>query len=603
MQHATTLHGVPFAKNPRIGQATVFKKIAEEDPKKLNVKLPTGYGKTITALGSYAILRQKGIVNRLLFIVPTNAQRNQLVNDGPADLISVGISEQVQFINLAFFRSDIVLKKSINNEAHVFVTSIQSIASSPDTKLLVDALMEKGRWFVVVDEYHHYGIDASWGKSVVSMQYERLLAMSATPYRKDEDSAFGPPDITITYRDAVKEKAVKPLVAHSYNYRVDAVLENGEVTTFTTDELAEAAGGDSPEKIEKFRASRKMRWSPKYVSPLVSVPLERMISERVSSGFRLQAIVGAMCVSHAKMVAKQIADMFPELSIDWVGTGEDGRSEAENSDVISRFCPQKDHNGNRTPSLDVLVHVGMAGEGLDSVLVSEVVHLNRASWNNSNDQENGRAARYLAGVTGNINFDSSSEYATKGYVGSAIMDAFEAMPPKPKTNDEPPTNGDVPPLPEEPAIQIWDVSLESINSGDLKKMAPALQEIGVTGIDYSLLSEDMSNPEWKKIEAMYRTMRHIEAARHNEESTIRQWRDAVKGALSAATSRALGKMYSSESRREKSSAGDVKHRINRMKKIIHGEITEDVEVCKRHYRWLQQLEREIIENGVPSWLQ
>jgi len=170
---------------------------------------------------------------------------------------------------------------------------------------------------------------------------------------------------------------------------------------------------------------RKMRWSPKYVSPLVSIPIERMLRDRIATGYKLQAIIGAMCVSHARLVCEQVKAIFPELSIDWVGTGDNGRSDEENKKVLEIFCPKKDEEGRRRPGLDILVHVGMAGEGLDSIYVSEVVHLNRASINNSNNQENSRAARYLDGVMGNINFDSCSEYAVKEYVGDAIMDALQ----------------------------------------------------------------------------------------------------------------------------------------------------------------------------------
>jgi len=166
-----------------------------------------------------------------------------------------------------------------------------------------------------------------------------------------------------------------------------------------------------------------------------------------------------------------------------------------------------------------------------------------------------------------------------------------------------PLDPEDPELPDEPKIQIWDISLESINSGELKKMAPVLQQAGVTGIDYSQLRDDMESPEWKKIEDLYRGMRHLEAARHNEEATIRQWRESVTAALGVVTSRTIRNLSVSGMRTEKSFAGDVKKRINRMKKIRCGEITEDIEVCKRHYAWLKALEREIIENGVPSWLQ
>ena len=79
----------------------------------------------------------------------------------------------------------------------------------------------------------------------------------------------------------------------------------------------------------------------------------------------------------------------------------------------------------------------MAGEGLDTCNVSEIVHLNSAGINNSNNQENGRAARFLEDVTGHINFDSSSEYAGKGYLGEKIMDAMSFQMPKPSDDGDP----------------------------------------------------------------------------------------------------------------------------------------------------------------------
>ena len=116
-------------------------------------------------------------------------------------------------------------------------------------------------------------------------------------------------------------------------------------------------------------------------SALVDTPITRMLRERLATGHRLQALIGAFCCSHAQLVCEQVQAMFPELKVDWVGTGSNGRSDGENRAVLNKFCPPK-KDGKRDPQdikLDVLVHVGMAGEGLDTVYVSEVIHLNPAN--------------------------------------------------------------------------------------------------------------------------------------------------------------------------------------------------------------------------------
>src|SRR4029077_10880055 len=234
-------------------------------------------------------------------------------------------------------------------------------------------LVEQGQWMLCIDEYHHYGIDKAWGQRAKQLPVNFILAMSATPYRPREDSAFGAPDVTVTYRDAVDEGAVKPLRGHAYNYRIDAVLEDGNIKSYTTEELIKEVGGDSPESIERFRVQRKMRWSPKYVSPLTYIPITRMETALRTSGHKLQALVSAMCVSHAELVCSQIRGNFPHLVCDWVGTGQNGRSDGENQKIIERFCPPKPSDPlerRSDPEIDVLVHVGMAGEGLDVTNVS-----------------------------------------------------------------------------------------------------------------------------------------------------------------------------------------------------------------------------------------
>jgi len=595
------MFGVPFKQNPRNGQSKVYKKYFEDAPRNLNIKLPTGYGKTITAVGSYAILKNQGKANRLLFIFPTDAQLIQFEQDGHQDMEAVGITENNAVVDVRFYGIN-ALRKSNRDTHQVFAITVQALSQSTGSSVVRD-LMEKHRWLVVVDEYHHYGVDKTWGKSVTSLPYEHLLAMSATPRRPNEDSAFGTPDIEVHYRDAVGENAVKPLIGHSYNYRIDTVNKEGDVVSFTTSDLIKEAGGSSPAQVDKLLISRKMRWSPKYVSPLVTTPIERMIVQRLYTPYKLQAIVGAMCVSHAELVCSQVKSIFPELSIDWVGTGDNGRSQEENAKILAKFCPKKDGRGNRSPTLDVLVHVGMAGEGLDSIFVSEVIHLNSASINNSNNQENGRASRYLEGVTGNINFDSSSEYATSGYIGEAIMDAIDLNPPSQSPdNNENPEPDEPMPIPDEPMIQIWDISLESINSGDLKKMAEVAKIADVRGIDYASLTDDMTGPEWAKIETIYRGMRTREAEQHNEQATIAQWREAINGATSSLTSQIINLMFTDGVRPERSVAGDVKKRINKKKKGYCGEITNDIDVCKKHYFWLADLQAELTGKRIPSWL-
>jgi hypothetical protein len=438
--------------------------------------------------------------------------------------------------------------------------------------------------------------------------------MSATPYRPDDDSAFGPPDVKVSYQEAVEESSVKPLRLHSYVYRVDLYNpETAQIYTYTTEQLIDEVGSDAPEAIDKFVLDRQMRWSPKYISPLVDIPIARMNRERLRTGYPLQTLVGAMSCSHAELVCKQLRAMFPELRIDWVGTGPQGRNDKDNDSIIRKFCPPK-RKGVRRPQdiqLDVLVHVGMAGEGLDSVYVSEVVHLNRASINNSNHQENGRAARYLPDVTGYINVDSSSPYAP--YIGASVMALMDDPTASPDPDEEDiernkRDDADWMDLPEEPTIRIWDMECIRVDEGEVQRMAVAMGMAAHLSVSEVLaIFNDPSHVDHEKYrnlaEHMYRSMRTEEAESFNLDSQIKQWQEKVREALRHLTGGIIKLMKAADARVEQSFAGDITKRINQQKARELGPIEPDIDQLKRHYHWLRDLQAQIKREGMPIWLQ
>jgi len=584
-----------FRKNPRRGQAEVIHRAIETEGRQLCAKLPTGYGKTYTAACVYSSLQSQGKVSRLLYLVPTVGQLKQFVQDGKGDLEDACVDGPLYVCDIRFSGAAVAIKQHRKGTHQVFAATIQGL-SSRAIGSTVKSLMEQGDWMICVDEYHHYGIEKTWGRAVLDLQAlptcRFLLAMSATPNRPGDDSAFGKPDVFVSYRQAVCEKAVKPMQCHAYTYRIDAI-ENGDVISYSMQDLVIEAGSDKPEALEKVFT--RMRWSPKYISPLVDTPIARMIRERCSTGQPLQTLIGATCCSHARMVCDQVKTMFPELRIDWVGTGLNGRSDLENEAILQKFCPEK-VDGKRRPQdvrLDVLVHVGMAGEGLDTIYVSEIVHLNPANKNNSNDQENGRGARYLPDVMATVNVETGSDYAEE-YLGRKIELAFDSEDP---TDDEPAKeteerSDEIPELPDEPMILILDVECIDINTGEVERMTRALSQASGLGID---------SPEVEaKALALYKQMRREESERFNDRSSVEQWDQQVQNALSTVARRVARKMCPGRS--DKQLIGDIRKRINTKKKRSIGGIEKDVQTLRRHWDWLVALDREVKNQEVPSWL-
>lgn len=592
---------LPFKQDPRRGQREVINCAIERGRRRLCAQLPTGYGKTFTAAAVYSSLKQQGKVDRLLYLVPTKAQLDQFVQDGPNDLDTANLPGSHYVCDVSYAGAAQTIKQHRAGSHQVFACTIQSLTTA-GTGSTIRELLKSGRWMICVDEYHHYGLEKTWGRSVLALEElptcEFLLALSATPYRPGDDSAFGKPEVTVSYRRAVQEHAVKPMRCHSYTYRIDAI-DNGDVVSYTTQDLIDQAGSEAPEALE--RVFREMRWSPKYISPLVDTPISRMQRERLASGYKLQALIGAFCCSHARLVCEQVQSMFPELKVDWVGTGTNGRSDSENREILNRFCPPK-RDGRRHQEdikLDVLVHVGMAGEGLDTLYVSEVIHLNPANKNNSNDQENGRGARYLPDVTTYINVETGSDYA-RDWLGHRIELAFDAMPGEVVEDDEEPEESDqedydFPELPDEPTIQIIDCECIEINTGEVERMAEALSEVSGVALTDPVLQE-------KAVE-LYKRMKREEAERFNERSAVEQWRQAVEQALSVVARRAARMLTAPGARMDRGLLGDLRKRINSRKKRALGAVDRDVQLLRRHYDWLKSLETELIEGGIPGWLQ
>lgn len=606
MQPSSTVRSVSPRKNLRDGQRRVVEEALAKASGVLAVQLPTGYGKTLTAAAVFRALRERGDVNRVMYLVPTVAQLRQFCEDGGDEFLDAGLDGITPF-DVGYNPSDAV-KRHRTNRTVVFAATIQAVTAG-GVGIALREMLQTGVWMIVVDEYHHYGIDKTWGRSALNMGAKFVLAMSATPERKNQDSAFGSPHVRVTYREAVKQKAAKTLRLHAYEYKVDAVTVNGEVVSFTTSEIIDAAGSDDPSAIDKYIVDRKLRWSPKYISPLVSIPVERLLARR-RGVLKLQMIVGAMSCLHARMVCEQIQTMFGDLMrIDWVGTGPNGRSDSENEAVLRKFCPPK-RNGRRDPEdiqIDILVHVGMAGEGLDSVFVSEVVHLNKATITNQNDQENGRASRRIPGAPEElqqayVNVDSSSPYAE--WAGKKIMDVFDrenGEPPPENDNDDDPDTRDPSELPDEPTIVIADCTLQHIDKGDpeVKGCAEALVKEG--HYDPTIMN-DPQHPIWDAALELRRRELEARARGQDKMSTMYQLRASIQDAVGKVAS--LAARTGSNMRPQGSLIGDLCKRIRSEMKRRFGAGVADADEAglRSRYAWLKQQDVTIRKEGVPGWL-
>ena len=249
------------------------------------------------------------------------------------------------------------------------------------------------------------------------------------------------------------------------------------------------------------------------------------------------------------------------------------------------------------------------GRGLYSVFVTEVIHLNPASRNNQNNQENGRAARLLPIMNadlqvGYINVDLCSEYAC--YTGERIMDAMDDLPPL----DEPPEEKErnLSELPEDPSISILDMRCIKIDRGEVRRMALVLS--GLVREWHNVDLEDESHPIHKAAEDEYRKMRQREADLHNENSTNLQWREQVDRAVNVVVNSAIKLLIKNGARFERTLVGDLKKRVQQ-RRVKEFRTLQDssVEDLQAQYQWLVRVQKSIIGDKannqpgeLPSWL-
>lgn len=466
-QFAAAMRAVSRGENangfkPRPGQSRLIEWLLDhvESALRLCVRWPGGYGKTVGIALAYMILRQAGRVNRLLVVVANDQQRAQFRRDFPATCRRIGLAIKGECV-WEFDKSARAVRTSMFNRCEVFVVTIQMVSATNKkaTDSLLDLLGDGNQWMLAADEYHHYAQEKDWGKSLqrVCDNVRFSLAMSATPTRDGSATIFGDPDLVVTYREAVDQGAVKKLWLRRYHYTVKATTGDGSEVEYTTDELRQQLDNES---LSEFEERVGLRYSTKYIHPMILEPLLRLQDRRAASGKPLQMLIRAMSCRHAKYVCKVVQDVAPGLRVNWVGSGPNGQPDHVNAAVIEQFVPP----AGKDPDIDVLVQVQKVGEGSDSVMVCEIVDLALANIDGASNQLKQfifRGSRVVPGLEAkqqhcNVNVPSDAKLAgleqDEGFAGVNLMawiDGDYSKAGSEPDEDLPPGDGPFEPTPED----------------------------------------------------------------------------------------------------------------------------------------------------------
>lgn len=619
---------------PRKGQQAVADYIAENpDRKSLAAKLPGGYGKSVTIAMAYAVMRARGDADRLLIVVSNDTQLNQAYDDFHGDCMEIGLSITGVW---KFTNEPNTAIANRRNRAEVFVTNIQTVSSTARNAIdtLSCLLSDDGhKWMLAADEYHHYAEEKDWGVSL-----QRLvnlcgftLATSATPDRDGSPTIFGRPAVTVSYEDGVNEGVLKYMKVRSFHYLADLLTPDGDIIRISTEDIRNGASSVC-EEINIYAARTQMRFSSKYISPLLRLPIIRLDADRTRTNKRLQMLVRAVTCKHAASLVEQIRSASGDsLVVDWVGTGPDGRTDDENRTIKKRFCPdkiEKTINGKvmrvrAEPSLDVLVSVAMAGEGFDSVMVTEIVDLSLATLKGSSNMTRQfwlRGARWIHGLEVedqilNINLPTDHP-GTNPEVSDNVMAWIDSAAPLPEVPG--PVEGgsdvpvDLPPIDVQGIIDglrklIDDIIFSGVDlnvSVDTPRVKALARNANNAGVRINGEMLDLQKQEHSdQVLAWYRAAARVDAQQKNEQLQMEEYRKAVDKTMRRVVMIGLTAKYGQSAAVPKSVSSDAFKQCNAALKQTFG--TRDrlmLEELTPILGKLRNWENEILQLRFPSWL-
>jgi DNA repair protein RadD len=302
-------------------------------------QIPVGCGKTgLISILPFGIAR-----GRVLVIAPNLTIRNQIADavdatDTTGFYHSAGVLTD---LNKGPFRSVLNANANVHDaeNAHIVVTNIQQLNE------------RNGRWLenfpedffdlILVDEGHHNAAP-SWQNVFSHFSGARVLSLTATPFRADEQPVEGEPIYRYSFREAMRKGYIKQMLASNVAPRELAFTYQGTEQTHTLDEVLEMRQEDW--------YSRGVALAVESNISIVDASIQWLNMLR-EGGLKHQLIAVACSMDHAR----QIRRLYEERGMQ---TREihSGQNQEEQDEILRLL---------RNQTLDAIVQVQMLGEGFD----------------------------------------------------------------------------------------------------------------------------------------------------------------------------------------------------------------------------------------------
>lgn len=204
------------AQKLRAWQAEALEKYFQGSPRDFLAVATPGAGKTTFALRAAAELIERGIINRVTVVTPTDHLKSQWADAAAR----IGIAIDPNF------------KNADGRHGSGFIGVAVTYAQVASKPMLHRAKTEAAKTLIILDEIHHGGDALSWGDGIREA-FEpavRRLSLTGTPFRSDTaaipfveyvEDADGirrsKADYTYGYGEALKDHVVRPVIFMAYS--------------------------------------------------------------------------------------------------------------------------------------------------------------------------------------------------------------------------------------------------------------------------------------------------------------------------------------------------------------------------------------------------
>ncbi|GAC1571714.1 MAG: DEAD/DEAH box helicase [Candidatus Elarobacter sp.] len=323
----------------RAWQRAAFEGWDADRPSDALIVATPGAGKTRFATRVAHALLKDGSAGRVIVVVPREHLKAQVARA----MVGAGIMLDHKFSNA---------NRTLARDVHGAVVTYQQVCAAP--RLYRQICREPGGGVaVLLDEIHHAGDDATWGKALKDAfdPASHRVALSGTPFRSDGtaipfvryDRGLSTADFAYDYATALRDGVCRALVFALHGGEAEWVARDGMVMSATFDTALR-------EKRHHSERLRTMLTHDEWIGDVLTRAHLRLMSVRAEGHRDAAGLVAAMNQDHARAIASLMErrlGIVPTIVVSDL---------ADASDRIATFARSSD---------PWIVAVHMVSEGVD----------------------------------------------------------------------------------------------------------------------------------------------------------------------------------------------------------------------------------------------